>query len=794
MHEPIHGITVNQIRADHVNSGVGASVKHDSAIKHVSGEALYTDDLSEPRDLLHIYIAQSTQAHAKILRLDLDAVKAYPGVMAVIQASDVPGKNDFGAVIEGDPIFADGLVEYVGQSLFAVAAEHIDIARKAAALAQIEYEPLPALITVRDALASDSFVLPSKTFRRGEPEAHLAQAKHRLQGEIKIGGQDHYYLESNIALALSGEDGDLKIFSSTQHPTEIQHCCARVLGVPDHAINVEVRRMGGGFGGKESQPALFASIAALVTHHTGRPSKLRLDRDDDMTITGKRHDYLIRYDVGFDGQGRIQAIAFEAASRCGMSADLSGSINDRTMFHLDNAYYLEHVSIVSHRCKTHTVSNTAFRGFGGPQGMVAIERVIDEIAYQVGKDPLDVRKINFYGPADDPAGRNVTPYFMTVTDNILPEIISELETTADYTARRAQIMQFNRENTYLKKGLSLTPVKFGISFTATHLNQAGALMHIYSDGSIHLNHGGTEMGQGLFTKVAQIVAEEFQVEIDRIKITATTTDKVPNTSPTAASSGCDLNGQAARNAALILKGRLTEFAAEHYSVDAATIRFTAEGVIVGDKLIAFNALIQKAYFARISLSTTGFYSTPKIHFNAESGKGHPFFYFAYGAAVSEVTVDTLTGEYKVDRVDIVHDCGASINPAIDTGQVEGGFIQGMGWLTTEELVYDECGVLRTHAPSTYKIPACGDRPRIMNIQLRCDPNREESVYRSKAVGEPPLMLGISVFNALNDAVASLADYGRHPQIDAPATPERVLMACAKLRERECKPDQALTHA
>ena len=428
MHEPIHGIKPDQIRPGQVNTGVGSSVKHDSAIKHVSGEALYTDDLPEPRDLLHIYIAQSTQAHAKILKLDLDAVKAFPGVVAVIQASDVPGRNDFGAVIDGDPIFADGLVEYVGQSLFAVAAEHIDIARKAAALAKIDYEPLPALINVRDALAADSFVLPTKTFRRGEPEAQLAQAEQRLQGEIEIGGQDHFYLESNIAMALPGEDGDLKVFSSTQHPTEIQHCCARVLGVPDHAINVEVRRMGGGFGGKESQPALFASIAALVTHHTKRPSKLRLDRDDDMTITGKRHDYVIRYDVGFDGQGRIKAIAFEAASRCGMSADLSGSINDRTMFHLDNAYYLEHVSIVSHRCKTHTVSNTAFRGFGGPQGMVAIERVIDQIACQVGKDPLDIEPIwhELYAKSNHYGHRGLALHAISAIDIALHDLAGKI--------------------------------------------------------------------------------------------------------------------------------------------------------------------------------------------------------------------------------------------------------------------------------------------------------------------------------------------------------------------------------
>ncbi|MHB8920790.1 MAG: xanthine dehydrogenase molybdopterin binding subunit [Halothiobacillus sp.] len=762
-----------------IKTGVSASVKHDSASKHVSGEAVYIDDLPEPRNLLHVYIAQSTQAHAKILKLDLSAVKQAAGVVAVLCAADIPGKNDYGAVVDGDPIFANALVEYIGQPLFAVAAEHIAQARRAALLAVVEYAPMPALINVKEALAARSFVLPSKKFQRGEPDIQLAQSANRLHGEIEIGGQDHFYLESNIAVAMPGEDNDLKIYSSTQHPTEVQHCCARVLDVPDHAINVEVRRMGGGFGGKESQPALFASIAALVSHHTKRPSKVRLDRDDDMIMTGKRHDYLIRYDVGFTDEGRIQAIHFEAASRCGMSADLSGSINDRTMFHLDNAYFLEHVSIESHRCKTHTVSNTAFRGFGGPQGMVAIERVIDEIAYHLGKDPLAIRKINYYGVSD----RNITPYDMKVTDNILPEITTELEKTSNYAARRTEIKRFNQHSLYLKKGIALTPVKFGISFTATHLNQAGALIHIYTDGSIHLNHGGTEMGQGLFTKVAQIVAQEFQVEIDRIKITATTTDKVPNTAPTAASSGCDLNGKAAQNAAIILKNRLIEFAAKQYGVEESSVVFTARGVHVGGQLIAFDELVKQAYFARVSLSTTGFYSTPKIHFDPNSGKGHPFFYFAYGAAVSEVTVDTFTGEFKVDRVDIVHDCGASINPAIDTGQVEGGFIQGMGWLTTEELVYDAKGALRTHAPSTYKIPTCGDRPRKMNIHLRCEPNRENSVYRSKAVGEPPLMLGISVFNALNDAVASIINYQAHPRIDAPATPERVLMACERMRQR-----------
>ncbi len=757
---------------------VGKSIAHDSATKHVSGMAYYTDDLPEAPGLLHIYLAQSTEAHANIIGMNLDAVRAYPGVVTVLTAADIPGLNDFGAVIYGDPILAETEVEFLGQALFAVAADSIDTARRAAALAKVDYEPLPALITVREAIEAGTQVLPTKTISRGDPQGQLAQAAHRLTGEIEIGGQEHFYLESNIAMALPGEDGDIKVFSSTQHPSEVQHCCARALGVPDHAITVEVRRMGGGFGGKESQAAWFASIAALVTNATGRPSKIRLDRDDDMRMTGKRHDYLIRYDVGFDDDGRILAAAFDSASRCGMSADLSGSINDRTMFHLDNAYFIEHVSIVSRRCKTNTVSNTAFRGFGGPQGMVAVERVIDEIALKLGLDPLEVRRRNYYGKGE----RNITPYGMQITDNIIPEITDELMASSDYAARRDEIRQFNAANPYLKKGLALTPVKYGISFTAKHLNQAGALIHIYSDGSILLNHGGTEMGQGLYTKVAQIVAEGFGVGLDRIKISATVTDKVPNTSPTAASSGCDLNGQAAYAAVNSLKGRLAAFAAEYHGVDAGTVDFTTDGVRVGDQLIPFNELVRQAYFARVSLSSTGFYRTPKIHYDDKAGEGRPFFYFVYGAAATEVTVDTLTGEYKVDRVDILHDCGSSINPAIDMGQVEGGFVQGMGWLTTEELVYDQKGALRTHAPSTYKIPACSDRPRTMNIKLRMSPNPEESIFRSKAVGEPPFMLAISVLSAINDAVASLADYRQPTGLDAPATPERVLMACERLRQ------------
>jgi xanthine dehydrogenase large subunit len=614
----------------------------------------------------------------------------------------------------------------------------------------------------------------------GDAQAALASAPHRLKGRIRVGGQDHFYLEGQIALAVPGEDRDVQVWSSTQHPSEVQHTVAKVLGLPDHAVTVEVRRMGGGFGGKESQPALMAAIAALVVHHTGRPAKVRLDRDDDMEMTGKRHDFRIDYDVGFDAGGRICGIAVEQAARCGYSADLSGSICDRAMFHADNCYFLSHAEIVSHRCRTHTVSNTAFRGFGGPQGMVGIEYVMDRIALELGLDPLDVRKANLYGAAP----RDVTPYHMTVEDNVAPDLIERLERTSAYRARREAVRAFNAANDVLKKGIALTPVKFGISFTATHLNQAGALVHVYKDGSVHLNHGGTEMGQGLFTKVAQVVAEEFRIDLDRVKITATSTAKVPNTSATAASSGSDLNGMAARAAARSIKDRLIEHAASAYNVPRASIAFLPNRVRVGNREMSFAELVNEAYMARVSLSSTGFYKTPKIHWDPQTGRGRPFFYFAYGAAVSEVVLDTLTGDNRVLRVDILHDAGKSLNPAIDLGQIEGGFIQGMGWLTTEELWWNEAGRLMTHAPSTYKIPVCSDRPDDMRIEI-WDKGRnvEHTIYRSKAVGEPPLMLAISVFSALSDAVAAVGGHRLFPHLDAPATPERLLAAVESVRVR-----------
>ncbi|MBV9045947.1 MAG: xanthine dehydrogenase molybdopterin binding subunit, partial [Alphaproteobacteria bacterium] len=721
---------------------VGVARHHDSAPKHVSGRAIYIDDIPEPRGLLHLAIGMSARAHARILSMDLSAVRAAPGVVAVFTAQDIPGKNDVGPVIHDDPIFATNEVMYAGQSLFAVAADTLEQARAAARLGKIAYEDLPAALTIAQARAMGGMELEKpQRMTRGDSAAALQRAKHRLNGSLSIGGQDHFYLEGQVALAIPGEDGDVTVYSSTQHPSEVQHLVASMLSVPSNAVTVEVRRMGGGFGGKETQAALPAAVAALCVAKTGRPAKLCLDRDDDMVLTGKRHDFEITYDVGFNDTGRIEGIEFVQSSRCGYSTDLSLAIADRAMFHADNAYALPNVTIVSHRYRTHTVSNTAFRGFGGPQGMMGIERVIDAIARHLGKDPLEIRKANLYGAAP----RNVTPYHQTVEDNIAPDIIAALEKKANYAARRDAIRAFNASSPILKRGLALTPVKFGISFTTTHLNQAGALVHVYADGSVHLNHGGTEMGQGLYTKVAQVVAEEFGIDLERVKITATTTGKVPNTSATAASAGADLNGKAAQAAARTIKERLIAFAAAEFKCAPEDVTFENNTVHAGARRMRFDELARAAQIARISLSSTGFYKTPKIHYDRSTHTGHPFFYFAYGAAVSEVIVDTLTGENRCLRVDLIHDVGRSLNPAIDLGQIEGGFIQGMGWLTTEELVWDEQGHLRTHAPSTYKIPACSDRPPIFNMELWPAANREDTIHRSKAVGEPPLMLGISVF-------------------------------------------------
>ena len=760
------------------SAAVHSPLAHDSAALHVTGAARYVDDTPEPGDLLHLAFGQSAEAHARILSMDLEAVRTAPGVVAVFTAADIPGANDVSPVAGDDPLLAEGLVTHVGQSLFLVAAVSARAARRAARLAKVEYGPLPALITIDQARDAGALIESSQRMGHGDVEAALAGSARRLEGRIEIGGQDHFYLEGQIAIATPGEQGAMHLLSSTQHPSEVQHLVAHLLRLQQSDVTVEVRRMGGAFGGKETQAALYGGAAALAAARTGQPAKIRADRDDDMVMTGKRHDFQAAYEVGFDGEGRIQGLKMELASRCGDTADLSAAINDRAMFHADNCYHLPAVEILSHRFKTHTVSNTAFRGFGGPQGMMAIERVMDDIAADLGADPLEVRRANLYGP-----GRDLTPYGMTVEDNVAPQLIEELARRSDYARRVAEVQQFNATRRVLKKGIALTPVKFGISFTTTHLNQAGALVHAYADGSIHLNHGGTEMGQGLMIKVAQIVADVFAIPVSRIRISATVTDKVPNTSATAASSGADLNGMAAFNAATTIRDRLAAFAAERFGGRPEDVRFTPEGVRAGDQVVAFPALCRMAHMGRVSLSSTGFYATPKIHYDRATHRGRPFLYFAYGAAVSEVVIDTLTGEHKVVRVDILHDAGRSLNPAIDLGQIEGGFIQGMGWLTTEELVYDAQGRLLTHAPSTYKIPCASDRP-LMNIDIWADGhNAEATIHRSKAVGEPPLMLAISVFSALTCAVAAASPGKGPPRLDAPATPERILAAIAELQSR-----------
>ena len=767
-----------------VVGGVRAAREHDSAAKHVSGAAIYTDDIPEPPGTLQVYLARSERAHARVVSMDLEAVRQSEGVAAVMTAGDIPGTNDVSPMAGDDPFFPAAIVEYFGQSLFGVAAETVEQARAAAAKATVVYEDLPALLTIDDAMAAESLLEPPYTMAKGDAAAAIATAPHAIEGRIEIGGQEHFYLEGQAALAVPGEDEDIAVHCSSQHPSEIQHTVAKVLGVPNHSVTVEVRRMGGGFGGKESQGNLPAAAAALAAHVTGRPAKCVYDRDDDMIITGKRHDFRIDYRVGFDESGRILGVEFDQALRCGMSWDLSGPIADRAMFHADNCYSLPNARITSYRCKTNTQSNTAFRGFGGPQGMIGMERAIDRIAATLGMDPAAVRAVNFYPHKDSEGDEGkIAPYGMVVEDCIIGDIWSELTETSDYTKRREEIRAWNRKSPVLKRGIAMTPVKFGISFTNTTLNQAGALVHVYNDGSIHLNHGGTEMGQGLFIKVAQVVASEFQVDLDRVKITATTTAKVPNTSATAASSGSDLNGMAAKDAVGKIKRRLADFLAEQYQAKPADVRFEAGRVHVGAESLAFDEAIGKAYAARVSLSATGFYATPKIRWDKATAQGRPFFYCAYGAAVTEAAIDTLTGENRLLRVDILHDVGKSLNPAIDLGQIEGGFVQGAGWLTTEELVWDDRGRLMTHAPSTYKIPACSDRAPVMNIALfgRGD-NVEDTIYRSKAVGEPPLMLGISALMALSDAVASVGGYRTYPFLDTPATPERVLFAVERVRQ------------
>jgi xanthine dehydrogenase large subunit len=730
-----------------------------------------------PAGTLHLAFGTSEIAHGTLADLDLSAVRSADGVVAVLTADDMPFENDVSPSVHDEPMLCTGEIMYYGMPLFLVVATSHHAARHAAAKAKASFDALPAILTIDDALAVDSrFEDVPRIYEKGALEDGFAAASHRISGSFEMGGQEHFYLEGQAALAMPQENGDMVIQSSTQHPTEIQHKVAHAIGVPMHGVRVEIRRMGGGFGGKESQGNALAVACAVAARHTGAPCKMRYDRDDDMMITGKRHEFRVAYDVGFDDDGRLHAVDFTHWARCGWAQDLSLPVADRAMLHADNAYLLDHLRITSHRMKTHTQSATAFRGFGGPQGMLGIERVMDHVAHALGMDAAQVRRVNYYAAAGENDAQT-TPYHMPVTDFELHAMTDELLAQSDYTARRAAIADWNAGSPILKRGIAFCPVKFGISFTLTHLNQAGALVHVYQDGSIQLNHGGTEMGQGLFQKVAQVAASRFGVDMDHVRIMATDTGKVPNTSATAASSGTDLNGMAVQAACDTIRERLAVFHAERAGVTANDVQFNDNQVIAGDHSMTFAEAVMLAYQARVSLSSTGFYATPDVEWDRIAGRGRPFFYFAYGAAISEVVVDTLTGENRILRTDILHDAGASLNPALDIGQVEGGFVQGAGWLTTEELVWDDTGRLRTHAPSTYKIPACGDRPDVFNVDLWDGRNREDTIYRSKAVGEPPFMLGNAVFFALSDAVA--ASGATYPDLQAPATAEAVLAAVGR---------------
>ena len=760
---------------------VGQSRPHESAHLHVAGAAPYIDDLPELAGTLHAALGLSPVAHGRLLGIDLERLRAQPGVVAVYTAADIPGSNDCGPIVHDDPILADVELRHVGQPVFAVIAHSREQARRAAALAPelLRIEALPAVLTATEAHALQQYVVPPMHLARGDCATALAQSPQRLQGRFSLGGQEQFYLEGQISYALPQEDSSLLLHCSTQHPSEMQKLVAHALLLASHQVQVVCRRMGGGFGGKESQSALFACIAALAAQRLQQPVKLRPDRDDDMLITGRRHGFEFSWDVGHDAQGRILGLELELLANAGHSADLSPPVMTRAICHVDNAYWLPHVALHGYCARTHTQSNTAFRGFGGPQGALAIEMILDSVARKLGLDALAVRRANLYGIGE----RDVTPYGQRVEDNILLPLLAQLEAQCHYARRRAEIAAFNASSPVLKRGLALTPVKFGISFNVAHFNQAGALVHVYADGSVLVNHGGTEMGQGLNTKVAQVVANALGLAFERVRVTATDTQKVANTSATAASTGTDLNGKAAQDAARQVRDRLAVFWAARIGADAAQLHF-AHGQVSSDdgQQISFDALVAQAYAARVQLWSDGFYATPGLHWDREKLQGKPFFYFAYGAACAEVVIDTLSGEHKLLRADIVHDVGASLNPAIDIGQIEGAFIQGMGWLTSEELWWRpadasrNAGKLMTHAPSTYKIPTANDCPAVFNVALFDAANPADTIHRSKAVGEPPLLLSFSVLLAIRDAVSASADHRADPPLRAPATPEAVLDA------------------
>lgn len=796
---------MNDMTVTQKNTYVGKSITHESAHLHVSGKANYVDDIPEVEGTLYAGLGLAEIAHGKIINMDLSAVWQAEGVVTVLTGAELL-HNNCGPVVADEPIIATDTVSFFGQVIFVVVAKTYQQAQQASRLAKVTYEALEPILTIEQAIARQSWILPPVQITAGDANAKLAVAPYRLQGIAQVGGQEHFYLEGQICYAYPKEEDMLQVLCSTQHPTEMQLLISEAVGYGMHQVSVEVRRMGGGFGGKESQSAQWACITAILSVKLKRPVKLRLDRDTDMIVTGKRHGFAYQWDVGFDEQGMILGLYIQLASNCGSSTDLSGPVNDRAICHVDNGYYLDAVTIDSLRCKTNTVSNTAFRGFGGPQGMFPIEYIMDDIGYALDIDPLIIRQRNFYTAMSEQAGidfsaenideiapRSKTPYGTYVKDNILPDLVSKLAEHCDYFTRRETIKSFNEQSPIIKKGLALTPVKFGISFNATLFNQAGALVHIYTDGTILVNHGGTEMGQGLYSKIRQIVADEFSLDLSKIRLSATDTAKVPNTSATAASSGTDLNGKAAQAACINIRNRLQTFAAELANTKPSQVQFKDGYIYASGQSWQFAEFIKLAYQARIQLWDSGFYKTPDIHWNPVLRYGRPFFYFAYGAAASEVAIDTLTGESKVLRVDILHDVGNSINPAIDIGQIEGGFIQGMGWLTSEELYWvpegRKQGHLFTHAPSTYKIPTATDMPKIFNVNLYNNQNLENTIHRSKAVGEPPFMLALSVFSALREAVSAnittpILQNGIKvkPFLSAPATPEAILQAIVNAKQ------------
>ena len=751
---------------------------HDSAYKHVSGFAEYTDDIKEPDSTLYGAIGWSKKAHAIIKKIDLKDVISSEGVVSVITFKDIPGRNDVGPVFDGDPIFVNNKVEFYGQPLFAVAAKSTESARKAVLKAKVYYKELKPIVTIKESLAKKKLLFKTRKIKRGNPSNALSKSKHRLKGNFTTGSQEHFYLEGQAAFAVPKEDNNMLVYSSTQHPSETQQIIAKMLNQKSNSITVLVRRIGGGFGGKETN-FMTASICSLLAHKTKCPVKLRLDRDDDIIITGKRHEFFSDYEVGFSDKGEIKSVKLKLSSKCGMSPDLSLAINERALLHIDNAYFIPNLEVQNYLCKTNTSSSTAFRGFGGNQGMMAIENIIDNISRHLGKDPSEIRKINFYKKNS----RNITHYGMKIEDNVINEIFNKLLKKSNYKKRYSEIKKFNLKNKYKKKGIAITPVKFGISFTTIHLNQAGALVHIYTDGSVHLNHGGIEMGQGTHTKIAQLVSKSLGIPYEKVQISSTNTSKVPNTSASAASSTTDLNGAAALDAVKKIKLNLEKFIKNKYKISVKNnVIYKNEKIFIGKYIFKFNDIVQEAYLNRISLSSNGFYSTPKINFNKKKFYGRPFLYFCYGAAVTEVIIDTLTGENIISKVDILHDAGNAINPALELGQIEGGFVQGQGWLTMEEVNWKANGQITTFSPSTYKIPAVSDIPKKFKVEIYKEgKNKEEVANKAKTTGEPPLMLAMSVFFAIKDAIASTSNYKKIPHLDAPATPEKILLSISRLK-------------